>query len=114
MQNLRGLKEIVELEIFVRRQNEHHKSRPYYNVEPIKLSAIRILQASECHKDCRCEQTCGCAVTNDCQECNPPKRSLRIKNITCSRGLDGVSRTIVDDEPRVEIQVSSLRVLSTK
>lgn len=110
MAKLRGLKEIVELEIFIQ---EDIRYAPY-NVEMIKPLAIGILQASECHKDCKCDRKCGCAMTSDCKECNPPKRFLRIK-ASIGETWAGPQRIIVDGEPRPqEIQVSPRRVLPTK
>jgi len=78
---LHGLKEIVEFEIL---DLPVYKS-PSYDLDRVKSVAIKILQASKCHKGCVCNYSCGCAKTSECSRCNPPKRFLRVK--TCPGGL---------------------------
>ena len=106
METFTGLKGIVEFEILI------HTRRMVYSdyLESIKSRAIKILQASECHKDCRCKYKCGCAETNNCRECSPPKRFLRIKESSgdTARG----PQRIVVEKPCQEIEVSPQRVLT--
>lgn len=78
MWSFRRLKEITELEILLTHKPDLNAP---YDVDSIKSTAIRILQASECHKTCVCNHECGCAETNVCSKCDPPKRFFRIK--TC-------------------------------
>ena len=108
METFRGLKEIVEFEIIVRADQIQRQ----HNLQRIKSMAIEILQASECHKDCRCKYECGCAETNDCQDCSPPQRFLRIKS-SSDDATRGPYRIVVE-KSYTEIRVSSQRVLSTK
>ena len=111
MKVLRGLKEVVEFEFLL---NDGPGPAIRCHVDKIRQLSIEILQASECHEDCRCEYECGCAETGNCERCNPPKRVLRIitsrwanREIPC--------RTVTDAAARVEeIRVSPERVLSTK
>jgi hypothetical protein len=103
------LKEIVELEILLRRNHLGHLTG---DLEQIKSLAIRALQTSECHKNCRCKHKCGCAVTGECQSCNPPKRILRIKEYICD-GTDLKKFTIREQCLKV-IRVSPRQVLYTK
>jgi len=110
MEILRGLKEIVELEIFVTPEREAHEP---YDISRVGLSAIEILQASECHKNCPCNHECGCAEKNECSSCNPPKRFLRIK--TCPRGYkEHDSLFIIAGTCLEEIEVSPRQVWSKK
>ena len=106
MANLHGLTELVELEIFILRI-----SPPSDDPDMADLR-IEILQASKCHKDCKCKYECGCTETGDCQKCNPPKRFLRVKWLHSSTRY-GLHEVIINEGSLLrEVEVSPLRILS--
>ena len=70
MVNLCGFKEMVKLELFL-----PCIFLPTGNPNAID-SEIEILQASECHKDCKCKYKCGYTKMGNCWEFSPPKRFL--------------------------------------
>jgi hypothetical protein len=111
MADLRGLKELIELEILVSPARKYPQP---YNLDPIKPLAIKILQASECHKDCVCKYECGCAETSECGKCNPPKRCLRIKTCPASFNQGPRGLFVYGGSCLEEIEVSPQRVIPTK
>ena len=102
MKALRGLTEIVELEFLL---NESPQPAMHCHVDKIRQLSIEILQASKCHKDCPCNHRCGCNETGNCEDCNPPKRILRLMT-SCWPYWEVPNRT-------EEIRVLPERVLST-
>lgn len=115
MQHLRGLKELIEFEIFY--NPAPMSGRVSYDLESAKAKAIEILRESECHKNCDCDHECECTRTGECYRCKPPKRFLRIK--MCPGTIyTFVSRVPVGEANEEtlleEIQVLPRRIVSRK
>lgn len=108
--DIKALKEITELEILL--VHDPFTKIPVYKLDPIESMAIEILQASECHKDCVCNRKCGCSKRNECYECKPPKRVLRIKRCPGAKyGNPGPNNGIDGDSCVKVIQVSARGVI---
>ena len=84
-----------------------------YNIDKVKPLAIKILQESQCHKNCVCEYACRCTETGECRKCNPPGRFLRIKTCPTGRWVQGFTGAILDEGSCLkEIKVLPRRVQS--
>lgn len=111
MKALRGFKEIVELEFLL---GDSPGLAARCHVDKVRQLSIEILQASECHEDCQCEYECGCTETGNCEDCNPPKRVLRIIKSRWAN-FEVPSQAVADAATTVEeVLVSPLRILSTR
>jgi hypothetical protein len=109
MTRLRGLKELIELEIIL---SHSVSARGNYNLDTIKNTGIQILQASECHKGCVCGYRCECSRTNECYKCKPPKRFFRVKR--CPGDSYEAGEGVQEEQCLEEIQVSPRRIVSRK